>query len=289
MMVDHSRASTEAPGPLTGRIVARIAKLIETEQLVTGERLPAERDLARLLGVSRPALREAVKILEAHGRLVVRHGQGVFVGSPPRDTVRDRLVNLEVSLAELYAMREVLEEPAAEWAANNATPEDLDALAATLQAVEEEARAEVVDFVRLGKVDSAFHLQIVEAAKNRFLGQTLEVLQEILASGMETTLTVSDRTGQSCRDHRAIFEAIRRGDPEAARAAVRTHVRGARDAALGHVRVQAGAADRSLVPPRGQRSSSASRGQRTGGSKESGPKRKHPMGAGGVEAREKAG
>lgn len=255
----------KSPGSLTERIVARIGELIETEELALGERLPSEREMARLLGVSRPALREAVKTLEARGRLVVRHGQGVFVGSGERDMVRDRLAYLEVSLTELYAMREVLEEPAAAWAASSATPEEVEALAATL-AVEEEARREPIDFARLGKLDAAFHLKIVEIAKNRFLGQTHGVLQEILASGMETTLTIPGRIGQSRRDHRAIFDAIRKGDPDAARAAARAHIQGARDAALDRVRAETKlreAADAGTTPARsapqsGRRTSAAS-------------------------------
>ncbi|MHB1536440.1 MAG: FadR/GntR family transcriptional regulator [Acidimicrobiales bacterium] len=236
-MGDLLWAPIRAPGSLTEKIAARIGELIDTEQLSVGERLPSERDMARLLGVSRPALREAVKTLEAHGRLVVRHGQGVFVGTGEPDMGRDRWANLEVTLAELYAMREVLEEPAAAWAASSATAEEVEGLAGML-AREEEARCEPIDFANLGKLDAAFHLRIVELAKNRFLGQTLGVLQEILASGMETTLTIPGRVGQSRRDHRAIFDAIRDAKPDAARAATLAHIHGARDAALERVRAE---------------------------------------------------
>ena len=108
-------------GSLTDKIVARIDELIASEDLQEGQRLPSERDMARLLGVSRPALREAVRVLEARGRVAVRHGQGVFVGAGDIGTIKTRLANMEVSLAELFAMRQVLEVPAAEWAASVAT------------------------------------------------------------------------------------------------------------------------------------------------------------------------
>lgn len=232
-------------GSLTDRIATRIESIIGSEQLAVGERLPPERDLARMLGVSRPALREAVKTLEAHGRLVVRHGQGVYVGSGETDLMRDSLANLEVSLAELFAMREVLEGPAAAWAAATITPDDIKRIAAAL-ALEEEARREPVDFVQLAKLDAAFHLQIVELAKNRFLSRTLGVLQEMLRAGMETTLSIPGRLGQSRRDHRAIFEAVRSGDPDAARAAAVAHIHGARDAALDRVRAEQRQADRAV-------------------------------------------
>jgi len=222
-------------GSLTDRIVTRIEELIAAEQLEPGERLPAEREMARLLGVSRPALREAVKTLEAHGRVVVKHGQGVFVGHGEEDAVRARLAHLQVSLEELFAMRQVLEVPAAAWAATNATPEELESLRHAFEA-EDEARRQPIDFDALGRLDATFHLRIVEMAKNRFLLQTLGILQDMLAAGMDTTLAIPGRVEQSRRDHRALFEAIRSRDPDAASAAAAAHILGAREAALTRVR-----------------------------------------------------
>lgn len=222
-------------GNLTDRIVFRIEDLIDHQKLEEGEKLPSERELARLLGVSRPALREAVKILEAHQRLVVKHGQGVFVGVNKQDLVRQRLANLEVSMVELFAMRNVLEAPAASWAASSATKEEIERLAVALKN-EEEARTPPIDFIRLGELDATFHLTIVEIAKNRFLLQTLGVLQEMMAEGMETTLKVPGRLERSRDDHRAIFEAIRDHDPEAAQVAAASHILGAKEAALSRIR-----------------------------------------------------
>ncbi|MDA8195700.1 MAG: FCD domain-containing protein [Actinomycetota bacterium] len=222
-------------GHLTEKIVARIEQIIEESQLSAGSRLPSERELAKLLGVSRPALREAVKTLEAHGRVVVRHGQGVFITASADELMRDRLANQEVSMMELYAMRNVLEAPAAGWAAANASDHDIERLRLALEA-EEEARTNTTDFARLAQLDSGFHLLIVEIARNRFLLQTLGILQEMMAAGMDTTLTVPGRLERSRQDHRAIFEAIRDHDIEAARVAASSHIIGAREAALSRVR-----------------------------------------------------
>ena len=221
-------------GNLTDRIVMRIEEMIASQQVLEGERLPAERDMAKMLGVSRPALREAVKILEAGGRLVVHHGQGVFVSQDAGSAMRARLSNLELSLSELFAMREVLEVSAAGWAAAAATDTDIEALA-TLLAKEDAVRQEPIDWDRVGALDAEFHLRVVETAKNRFLSQMLGVLQEMLAAGMETTLTVPGRLQQARLDHRALFEALRQNDPEAARNAAKLHIDGARNAALGRV------------------------------------------------------
>ncbi|MGH9109842.1 MAG: FadR/GntR family transcriptional regulator [Acidimicrobiales bacterium] len=228
------------PGNLTDRIVTRIDELVDADRIAPGGRLPAEREMARMLGVSRPALREALKVLEVQGRLVVKHGQGVFVARNAGEAVAQRLANLELTLLELYDMRAVLEVPASGWAAEVVTPHDIARLADAL-AAEEAARVEPIDFTQLGKLDAAFHLVIVEVASNRFLSQTVGVLQEMLASGMETTLTVAGRVGASREEHRRIFEAIVSGNAEAARKMVTMHIDHARSAALTRVRNDASA------------------------------------------------
>ncbi len=239
MAVNPIWSPIKEAGNLTDRIVVRIEELIEGEQLFAGERLPAERDMARMLGVSRPALREAVRVLEARGRVSVRHGQGVFVSQDAADAMRARMANLELTLSELFAMRDVLEVAAAGWAATSASPADLEALEALIAEMDA-ARADPVDFSHIGRLDAEFHLRIVEMANNRFLSQTVGVLQEMLAAGMETTLAVPGRLGQSRRDHFSLVAAIRRGDAEAARAAARQHIEGSRQAALSRVRTPEG-------------------------------------------------
>lgn len=240
-MTETMRASWDPikqPGSLTDRIVERIDRLIGEEQLGPGQRLPAEREMARLLGVSRPAVREALKVLEARGRLLVRHGQGVFVTRTAESAVRERLASLEVSLTELFDMRSVLEEPAAAWAAERATAVEVEALAQAL-AAEEPARREPIEYAVLRDLDAGFHMCIVEIAKNRFLSQTLGVLQEMLNASMETTLTIPGRVERAGKDHRRIFEAIARHDKDAAMQAVRAHLDGARGAALARIRAEA--------------------------------------------------
>ena len=223
-------------GNLTDKIAERIDLLVSRQGLAAGARLPSEVAMARMLGVSRPALREAVKILVTQGRLVVRHGRGVFVQSAVPNLMCSDRGGVELNLTDLYAMREVLEVPAASWAAERATSEQIAALSSAL-VVEERARLEPVDLKRLKRLDAEFHIRIVGLANNQFLSRTVEILQEIVISGMETTLTIPGRVAQAGRDHRAIFEAICCGDSEAAGAASLDHIRGARKAALERVRL----------------------------------------------------
>lgn len=222
-------------GSLSDRIVTLIEELIDSQALGEGQRLPPERDLAAMLGVSRPALREAIKILEAHQRLVVRHGQGVFVGLNKQDLVRQRLANLEISLMELFRVREVLESAAASWAATSATPEEIEALARILEE-QEQAYAEPVDYVRLKELDGQFHTSIVTMAKNRFLSQTFGALQEMIDEGMETTLQVPGRLEISRNDHHRVFAAIKEGNADMAAASAAVHIDGAKSAAMKRLR-----------------------------------------------------
>jgi GntR family transcriptional repressor for pyruvate dehydrogenase complex len=221
---------------LTDRIADRIEQLIEDGRLKWNEQLPSEREMARLLGVSRPAVREAVKSLEARGLLVVRHGRGVFVNGDRGDAVRSRLAALEVNLEELFAMRGVLEGAAAAWAAASINPMKSAVLKRAFSAERAARNASPVDFARLAKLDAAFHLRVVEVAENRFLHQTLGVLQEMLASGMETSLALPERLKESGLDHKTILGAILAGDVDGARTAAVNHIHAARDAALARVR-----------------------------------------------------
>lgn len=220
-------------GSLSDRIVAQVEKLLRDEQLRPGDRLPSEREMAQLLGVSRPSLREAIRILQAQGRLVVKHGQGVFVTHlRSEQELRAALAQAEISVNELFAMREVLEVPAAGWAAERLTPEISAGLRATLDELDAAFDDEPCDFERLASLDAAFHLSIAQAAGNRFLRQTSNVLHDILLSGMETTLLIPGRREKSRREHERILAALVDADPAAARRAARAHIRSAHRAAL---------------------------------------------------------
>ncbi|MGH2603813.1 MAG: FadR/GntR family transcriptional regulator, partial [Dehalococcoidia bacterium] len=222
------------PGSLTERIVAQVERLLSAEQLSPGDRLPSEREMAQMLGVSRPSLREAVRILQARGRLIVKHGQGVFVAQQRSEQeLRAALFQAEISINELFAMREVLEVPAAGWAADRSTPEQRAALRETLDELNAAFDEEPADFPRLAGLDANFHLRIARAAGNRFLQQTSHVLNDMLLSGMETTLLIPGRREKSRQEHERILEALIKGDAAAARRAAQAHIRSAHKAAIG--------------------------------------------------------
>lgn len=223
-------------GNVSDLITRRILEVISSERLSPGDRLPPERELAKRLGVGRPALREALGALKAQGRVEIRHGIGVFVADPESTkALREALYAEELDIEELFDMREVLEVAAATWAAEKRDPERLRALAEAYEIVAAASDQPEVDWTHLQQLDARFHLAVFHAAENRFLAQTRGVLQELLSRGMETTLRLPGRLEQSRMDHQRIYEAIAAGDPEAARSAVRAHIRGARAAAVSRI------------------------------------------------------
>lgn len=219
-------------GGLNERIRMEILRVLQTRDLSPGDRLPSERELASSLRVSRPSVREAVRTLQAEGRLVVKHGQGVFVAEPAmQKTLRESMARLDHSLSELFAMREVLEVPAARWAAQRQESVGLDAVQDAFDQLDDALREKPRNFDRLQDLDAAFHLRIVQAAGNRLLEQSQGVLNELLLTGLKTTLAIEGRAERSREEHLRILTALREGDAAAAGRAAAAHIRNVRRAA----------------------------------------------------------
>jgi GntR family transcriptional repressor for pyruvate dehydrogenase complex len=219
-------------GTLNGRIRVEILRYLKAHRLSPGDRLPSERELAAVLHVSRPSVREAVRSLQAEGRLIVKHGQGVFVAEPAvRRNLRESMARLDHSLTELFAMREVLEVPAAQWAARRQDAPSLAAVTAAFDELTDALGREPLDFEQLERLDSQFHLRIVQAAGNGLLEQTQGVLNDLMRTGMRTTLEIDGRLASSREEHERILTALLAGDAGAAARAARAHVKSARNAA----------------------------------------------------------
>ena len=143
------------------RIATQLVELIELKALLPGDRLPPERQLADLLDVSRPSLREALHILQAQGLVLIRHGQGTFVQEPiVAQELRASMMATTHGLNELFDAREVLEVPSSKWAAAKATKEDIRMLRATLNQMESLTSSTNIDYNQLQLLDAKFHLPI---------------------------------------------------------------------------------------------------------------------------------
>jgi GntR family transcriptional repressor for pyruvate dehydrogenase complex len=214
----------------------RLLDFFEAQEFNAGDRLPSERDLAKLLGISRPSLREATQSLQARGYLDIKHGVGVFILNRDPNTFFNSTYQQEKhNLVELFEMREILEAPAVEWAAERHSSKDLISILDAFELLEVALAKPIIDFKEVQKLDLDFHLTIVRSAKNQFLNQTLGTLQEIMQKSMDTTLKLPGRIEKSTHEHGLIMEAIKRREPMTARFVIIQHIHAARDAWSQHL------------------------------------------------------
>ncbi|CAB5121209.1 MAG: FCD domain-containing protein [Actinobacteria bacterium] len=219
------------------RIATQLIELINLQKLNPGDRLPPERALADLLEVSRPSLREALHILQAQGLVLIKHGQGTFIQEPiVAQELRASMLSTTHGLNELFDAREVLEVPAAKWAALKVTKENIRLLRATLNQIDNVTSISPIDFDQLQILDAKFHLTIVGIAGNRFINQTLNVLQDVMKMSMETTLRIPGRSEISRSEHNAILAAIESGNGELASQLTMKHISGARAVAVANAK-----------------------------------------------------
>ncbi|MEE9275310.1 MAG: FadR/GntR family transcriptional regulator [bacterium] len=223
-------------------VVAQIQRLIRTKKLSAGDRLPSERELAAMLGIGRPSVREALRTLDSMGLIEVRSGQGAFLRdislNPYLATIRESLSFLldvkEDALFELWEVRQGLEDQIAPLAAERRGEAHL----AKLRRRTDEMRRCIgapESFVRAGV---AFHRTLAEAADNAVLLTVWEAISGLIESSQHRIVGTPGQPDEALAQHETLLAAVEAGDAERARAAMREHMEneGARlRAALGKV------------------------------------------------------
>lgn len=216
---------TVAPQRLYQQIAEQLRTLIAAGEFLPGSRLPAERDLAKQLGVSRPSVREALIALEVEGWVEVRTGSGVYVLDRSGTLTRDTPIALsEWGPLELIRARRVIEGEIAAIAAAQARRKDINAMRVALAAMVRDADADTVPL----DGDRAFHSAIVQCTGNIVLIETVQnfwdarsgPLFERLGNYFETKATWR----AAIAEHTAIVYAIAAHDAEGARAAMHAHM-----------------------------------------------------------------
>ena len=214
---------TVEPLRLYRQIAGQIAALIDNGEFPTGSRLPAERELATLLGVSRTSVREAVISLEIAGRVEVRVGSGIFVCAPGAAQIVG-LVDEGPSPFDLLAARQLIEGEIAALAARAAKKADLAAMRATVVRMREHAD----NFAKRDAADREFHVRIAAATGNGSLALVVEGLWQQrrgkLWSRIEKYFHTQKMREGVLLDHTAIIDALERRDPDAARSAMHGHL-----------------------------------------------------------------
>jgi GntR family transcriptional repressor for pyruvate dehydrogenase complex len=206
---------------VSAQIAARLERLITLGDLNPGDRLPAERDLAAELQVSRASLREAMHELEAKKLIERRPGRGTLV-LPQPEHVRDLYEHIsgeDRKLRDVAELRETIEPQIARLAASRATDANLmaldDVLQHTVEGLAEESSV---------KLDLEFHLLLAQASQNPLLAS----LNTLTSTWTRSVRVLSHATKHarevSYRGHRAILDAVAERDKDAAGVAMLRHL-----------------------------------------------------------------
>jgi GntR family transcriptional repressor for pyruvate dehydrogenase complex len=213
----------------TSRLYEQIVQQIEDSvlngSLKPGDQLPAERDLAQRLGVSRTAVREAVKTLHEKGLVEAYSGRGTFVTDGTSQAARQSFdlmvkVGQQEGSPHLVELRLILEPEIAALAAARVQEEDLAAMREAV-ALMDRSQKDPEAYI---EADLDFHLALAEAAANPLI---LSLIDSIVGLLREQRIRIFDAAGGPQRGqfhHKRILEAVERRDPEMARGAMRAHL-----------------------------------------------------------------
>jgi GntR family transcriptional regulator, transcriptional repressor for pyruvate dehydrogenase complex len=216
------------------QIVLQIEESIQKGVLKAGDQLPAERELAQQFGVSRTAVREAVKALREKGLVEAYAGRGTFVTDGTSHAMKlslDRMLRLGQSedSSFLVEVREILEPEIAALAAERSEAQHLTAMREAL-AVMDSARSDPDAFIE-GDLD--FHLALAEAAGNPLILSLIDSIVGLLREQRTKIFNVNGGPERGQYHHKRILEAIEHRDPQRAREVMKTHLRQVREDSCG--------------------------------------------------------
>jgi GntR family transcriptional repressor for pyruvate dehydrogenase complex len=211
-------------------VAAAIRDYMFAKELKVGDRLGREEDLARQFGVSRPTLREALRLLSSSYLIRASKGPGggIFVASTPEqgigriltESVASMVSAQSIELDELLETRMLLEVPLAGLAAQRASDEDIERLREVIAKIEgHEDEPE-----RVLEVDTRLHQLISEIAGNRLTTAFMQWVGVVLQPSLHEMIAPAVVDAVVVEQHRDVVRAIERGDPTAAERAMREHL-----------------------------------------------------------------
>jgi GntR family transcriptional regulator, transcriptional repressor for pyruvate dehydrogenase complex len=212
------------------QIVQQVEESIRKGAMKPGDQLPPERELAQQFGVSRTAVREAVKALREKGHVEAYPGRGTFITDGTSHVIRqslDRMIRIGQPEGSgfLAEVREILEPEIASLAAMRADAQDLAAMQESI-AVMDEARNDSDAFIE-GDLD--FHLALAEAAANPLILSLIDSIVGLLREQRMRIFLVEGGPERGQYHHKRILEAIEHHDPVGAREAMKAHLRQVRE------------------------------------------------------------
>jgi len=213
----------------TGRLYEKIVEQIEGQILAgvlrDGDRLPPERELAEQFGVSRTAVREAVKTLTQKGLVEVNPGRGTFISNDTTQALRHSLglvikIGQSEGLGDLVEVREILEPEIAALAALRATEEHIATMKSAV-AVMDQSLNDSEAFI---EADLDFHLALAEATGNALILTLIDSIVDLLREQRIRIFQVEGGAARGQYHHKTILAAVVRRDAEAASNAMREHL-----------------------------------------------------------------
>jgi GntR family transcriptional repressor for pyruvate dehydrogenase complex len=218
---------TEFEAVRRNRVSEEVARQLEQlilQKLQPGDKLPAERELAEMLGVSRSSIRDAIQSLRLMGLVEPRQGAGTVVRQISAEALVNPLANVIAHqrqlVGELLDFRKMLEPPLAARAATHASPDEIAEMEEILRRQDEKLRGGDLAI----EEDSEFHYAIAMASGNSVVLKVLDVIMDMLRETRARSLQRSGRPQKSLAGHRRILTAIKRHDSVAAQAAMRQHI-----------------------------------------------------------------
>lgn len=211
---------------LSDQVATQLQSLVLNNAIKPGEKLPSERELCELLGVSRTVVREAVRSLVVKGLLEVRQGGGTIVRAPDPALVSEmmslmlRTSSGDVAFTHVQEARRLLEVELAALAAERRSDVDLAQMQAQLAIMLEYA----ADAERWAEADVAFHAAIANATHNPLFPVLLGSIADLLLEVRRTGIRLRDTPTKAYQHHLTIFERIRAGDRLGARKAMQEHL-----------------------------------------------------------------
>jgi GntR family transcriptional regulator, transcriptional repressor for pyruvate dehydrogenase complex len=221
-------------GPLAKTVHQALRASIVSGQYALDAKLPGEHELAAQFSVSRPIVRDALRLLREEGLVRSRRGAGSFVAARPRaaelrPSPSFAPVETIADIQRCYDFRLTLEPDQAYWAAVRWNAAALEEIAAALDLM----RDATIAHLHREDADFAFHSAIAKATNNHYYHSTMAALKDNIFVGMKFhgySLTLADRGLEKVLgEHGAILDAIRARDADRARDLMRSHLEGSRD------------------------------------------------------------
>lgn len=209
------------------KIVEIFINLISSGQIEYGDKLYNEQELMKMLDVSRPTLREALRVMEFLGIVTVAPRKGIIVNDPNTNKIYFPLLYIlafeKTGNKSLFELRRAIQVEMVGLAAQRATTEDLEKLFSILEETKEQLHS---DYKTFADLDYQFHMQIVECGKNHLCYKLMETLKVLIHSQLEQIINkmAIEKRKDTLNFHREIYNAIVEKNSSKAREIMQNHL-----------------------------------------------------------------